>query len=308
MAVKVNIDAGHGSNTAGKRTPPFPYDVVINDKITVKKGEQFREHIASVGVSYYLEQELKRHGFETTKTGWNDSNAFDDPDTSISDRQAAIKKAKCDYSISVHFNAYGDGKDFNSASGVVIYFHDKYPGQSKKMAETVLKNLMENSGQNNRGVSAKALGMCNCNSLGTKAAILIELAFMTNLREAVSMMANEAFWKESAKKICKGICEYTGVKYKPDNYMPAESVTPESSKADIRWVQERLNVVLPQIYDYPVKDIIPLKVDGVFGPKTRIATLLYWDALGWGKHMNDDGTRVGKSTREALVSGTVNKL
>ncbi|HPU63125.1 MAG TPA: N-acetylmuramoyl-L-alanine amidase [Mobilitalea sp.] len=307
MAVKINIDAGHGSNTAGKRTPPFPYEVVINDKITVKKGEQFREHIASVGVSYYLEQELKRHGFETTKTGWNDSNAFDDPDTPLGDRQAAIKKAKCDYSISVHFNAYGDGKDFNSASGVGIYIHDKYPGQSKKMAETVLKNLMENSGQNNRGVTAKALGMCNCNSLGTKAAILIELTFMTNLREAVSMMANEAFWKESARKICKGICEYTGVKYISDIYFPAESVTPESSKTDIRWAQERLNIVLPQIYD-PVKDIIPLKVDGSFGPKTRIAVLLYWDALGWGKHMNDDGTRIGKSTREALVSGTVNKL
>ena len=89
--------------------------------------------------------------------------------------------------------------------------------------------------------------------------------------------------------------------------MPSATVTPQSSKNDIRWVQERLNTVLPQIYN-PIKDIVPLKVDGNFGPKTRIATLLYWDALGWGKHMNDDGTRIGKNTREALVSGTVNKV
>jgi len=188
-----------------------------------------------------------------------------------------------------------------------IYIHDKYPGQSQKMAETVLKYLTQNTGQNNRGILSKSLAMCNCNTMGTKAAILIEMAFMTNLREAVAMMANEAYWKESARKICKGICEYTGVKYKPENNMPSATVTPQSSKNDIRWVQERLNTVLPQIYN-PIKDIVPLKVDGNFGPKTRIATLLYWDALGWGKHMNDDGTRIGKNTREALVSGTVNKV
>jgi len=301
MAIKINIDAGHGGNTAGKRTPPFPYDVKINDKITVKKGEQLKEHIANAGVAYYLEQELKRNGFVTMKTGWNDINGSDDADTPIVDRQKSIKSVKCDYSISVHFNAYGDGKEFNSASGMGIYIHDKYPGQSKKMAETVLKHLIQNTGQNNRGVNSNALAMCNCNSLGTKAAILIELAFMTNYKEAVAMMANEAYWKECAVKICKGVCEYTGVKYKADSYMPADTVTPQSSKADIRWVQERLNTVLPQIYD-PIKDIIPLKVDGSFGPKTRIATLLYWDALGWGKHMNDDGTRIGKSTREALAA------
>lgn len=304
MAFKVNIDAGHGSNTAGKRTPPFPYDVVINDKITVKKGEQLREHIANVGVAYYLEQEIKKCGYKTAKTGWNDNNAFDDTDTPIEDRQKTIAKGKFDYSISIHFNAYGDGTEFNSAEGVGIYIHDKYPGDSKKLAETVLKHLVKGSNQKNRGVTAKALAMCNCSKLETKAAILIEMAFMTNLKEAVTMMANEAYWKESAKKICLGLCEYTGMKYMPDMYIPSATVTPESSKDDIRWVQEKYNILLPQIYD-PIKDIIPLKTDGVFGPKTRIATLLYWDALGWGKHMNDDGTKIGKSTREALAEGRI---
>ena len=60
----INIDTGHGTNTAGKRTPPFPYDAKVNDKITIKKGEQFREHIANVGVAFLLEQELKRCGFK----------------------------------------------------------------------------------------------------------------------------------------------------------------------------------------------------------------------------------------------------
>ena len=290
----INIDAGHGTNTAGKRTPPFPYDVKVNEKMTVKKGEQFREHIANVGVAYFLEQELKRCGFDTMRTGWNDDNAYNDPDTPLADRQKAIKKAKCDYSISIHFNAYGDGKSFNSANGIGIYIHDKYYGESEKMAKIVLGELLGGTRQKDRGVTPAALAMCNCSKMGTKAAILVELAFMTNLKEATTMMANEKYWKESAIEICKGICEYTGIKYVEEKYIPTNTITKDSSQEDIKWAQEKLNGVLPSWFP-------KLKVDGSYGPKTRIAVLIYWDQLGWGKHMMDDGTRIGKATREALA-------
>jgi len=212
---KVAIDAGHGSNTAGKRTPPLPKDIDVNKdgKIDIKKGEQYREHYANVGVAYHLNRELQRCGFTTMRTGWDDDNAYNDPDTAIADRQKAIANAKCDYCISIHFNAYGDGKSFNSAEGFGVYIHDKYPGQSKKLAEIVLKHLAGGSKQKNRGVKTEALGMCNCNSLGVKAAIICELAFMTNEYEAVNLMANEVYWKECAQEICKGLCEFTGVKY-----------------------------------------------------------------------------------------------
>lgn len=299
MALKINIDAGHGSNTAGKRTPPLPRDIKINDKLIIKKGEQFREHIANVGVAFLLEQELKRCGFETFRTGWNDINAYDDPDTPLSDRQRAIAKADCDYSISIHFNAFGDGKSFNSANGVGIYIHDKFIGQSEKLAKSVLNKLVEGTKQTNRGITKKALAMCNCNNMDVKGAILVELAFMTNLHEATSMMANEKFWKECAVEICRGLCEYTGVKYIPEKYVPTKSITPKSSNVDIKWAQEKLNLVIPAW-------LPKLKVDGNYGPKTRIAVLVYWDALGWGKHMNDDGKKIGKATREALAEGRKN--
>ena len=293
MAIKINIDAGHGSNTAGKRTPPMPKDIKINDKLIIKKGEQFREHYANVGVCYYLEQELQRCGFKTMRTGWDDNNAFDDPDTPLSDRQRAIALANCDYSVSIHFNAYGDGKTFNSAEGVGIYIHDKYAGQSRKLAEVVLKHLTGGTKQKNRGITAQSLAMCNCNNMDVKAAILVELAFMTNLREATELMANEAYWKECAQEIARGVCEFTGIKYVQEEYIPSKAITPDSPKQDIVWAQERLNKVLP--------DWMPrLAVDGVYGPKTRIAVLVYWDMLGWGKDMADDGKKMGKATRQAL--------
>ena len=294
MSIKINLDTGHGSNTAGKRTPPMPFEIKVNEKITIKNGDQFKEHTANVGVAVYLEKELKRCGFDTMRTGWDDDNALDDSDTALKARQSAIAKAGCDYSISIHFNAFGDGKTFNSANGVGIYIHDKHYGQSDKLAKIVLDKLTDGTKQTNRGVTKASLAMCNCNSMDVKAAILIELAFMTNLREATELMANEKYWVESAKEICRGICEYTGIKYVPEDYMPNKAITPESPKEDIKWAQEHLNALLPDLYPR-------LKVDGNYGPKTRIAVLILWNSLGWGKHMKDDGTRIGKSTREVLA-------
>jgi len=129
--------------------------------------------------------------------------------------------------------------------------------------------------------------------MDVKAAILVELAFMTNLREATELMANEAYWKECAQEIARGVCEFTGIKYVQEEYIPSKAITPDSPKQDIVWAQERLNKVLP--------DWVPrLAVDGVYGPKTRIAVLIYWDMLGWGKDMADDGKKIGKATRQAL--------
>ena len=295
MSIKINIDTGHGSNTAGKRTPPMPFEIKVNDKITIKKGDQFKEHTANVGVAVYLEKELKRCGFDTMQTGWDDDNAFDDSDTALKARQSAIAKAGCDYSISIHFNAFGDGNTFNNANGAGIYIHDKHPGQSDKLAKIVLDKLTDGTKQANRGVTKASLAMCNCNNMDVKAAILCELAFMTNLREATELMANKEYWKECAQEICRGVCEYTGIKYVPECYIPDKAITPESSKEDIKWAQERLNAVLPAWYPR-------LKVDGDYGSKTRIAVLILWNSLGWGKHMKDDGTRIGKSTREVLAN------
>ncbi|NLK99292.1 MAG: N-acetylmuramoyl-L-alanine amidase [Clostridiales bacterium] len=292
----INIDAGHGSNTAGKRTPPMPRDIDIDGdgKVDIKKGEQYREHYANVGVAVLLVEELKRCGFKTMQTGFNDANAYDDQDQPLDERQKEIAKAKCDYSISIHFNAYGDGVAFNSAEGVEINIHETHPKESKKLAETVLKHLVKGTPQTNRGVKARSLAIVNCEKLKVKGAILVELAFMTNLREATEMMANREYWKESAKEICMGICEYTGVKYIPELNYPAKSITPKSPSADIKWAQERLNRVIPNW-------LPKLEVDGVYGPKTRIAVLIYWDQLGWGRHMEDDGKTIGLATRQALA-------
>lgn len=286
---KIAIDAGHGSNTAGKRTPPFPYDI---PEYGIKKGEQFREHIANVGVAVLLEEELQRCGFKTIRVGWNDANAHDDIDTPLTERQRIIKNAKCDISISVHFNAYGDGRTFNTAEGVGVYIHDKYANDSKALATQVLKQLVQGTKQKNRGVTAQALALCNCKNTGTQASILLELAFMTNLHEATNLFVNPKFWKECAIEIARGVCAYTKVPYVLEGTKIPKRVTRTSPKEDIVWLQTKLRQL---VEGYKVK------VTGVYDAPTRIALLMYWEQLGWGRHMNDDGTVAGNATCTALA-------
>lgn len=193
--MRIAIDAGHGSNTAGKRTP-----------------DGYREHWANVMVASYFAAAMKRCGVDFIRTGWNDDNSKDDPDTALSTRQKTIKNAKCDYSISFHFNAFGDGKTYNAAEGVGTFISSSRPGDSLRMANAIQAELIKGTVQKNRGVKSSDLAMCNTGIMGTKASVLVECAFMTNKREATLMQSDE-FCKECAEQAAEGFCKYAGVKY-----------------------------------------------------------------------------------------------
>jgi N-acetylmuramoyl-L-alanine amidase len=194
---KVAIDAGHASDTNGKRTP-----------------SGYREHWFNVAVSNYIDIGLKRCGIQTLKVAWDDTNSKDDPEMSLGERQRQIKNAKCDIAISVHANASGDGKSYNSAQGVETFVHNTSDGvgDSKRLANLVHSYLIKGTQQTNRGVKSSGLAMCNCKSMGVKAAILIEYAFMTNQREE-QLIKSDAFCKECAEETVHGICDYLGIKY-----------------------------------------------------------------------------------------------
>lgn len=190
---KVAVDAGHGSNTAGKRTP-----------------DGWREHWINVCTASFCEQALKRCGIDVLRVAWDDNNAKDDEDIALSTRQKLIKANKCNMSVSFHANAYGNG--WNDAQGVETLISDKAPGDSRALANIVQSYLIKGTPQKNRGVKTQSLAMCNCNSLGVKAAILCEIGFMTNKAEA-DLMKTDRFCREQAEEVAHGICDYLGVKY-----------------------------------------------------------------------------------------------
>lgn len=190
---KVAIDAGHGSQTSGKRSP-----------------DGYREHYENTYVSYYLEQILRKNNIATYKSSWDDSNPYDDVDVALGTRQKNIKNNNCDISVSVHANAFGSS--WNNANGLEVYYHSTAAkaNDSARLAKLVHAELIKGTKQTNRGVKTSALAMCNSAAMGTKASILVETAFMTNKAES-ELLKSDDFMRECAREIAQGIFNYLGV-------------------------------------------------------------------------------------------------
>lgn len=122
---------------------------------------------------------------------------------------------------------------------------------------------------------------------------IVENSFHTNPRSTEWLLKEENL-RKLAQTQAKVIAEYFNLSKKAT--APSKSITPESPAEDIKWLQEKLNAVLPDWFPR-------LEVSGKYDPRTRIAVLVYWDQLGWGQHMQDDGRKAGKATIEALASG-----
>lgn len=193
---KVAIDAGHGSNTAGKRTP-----------------DGYREHWINVKVAYYCEQFLKKYGIEIFRCAWDDLNAKDDTDIPLGTRQKMIKNAKCDIALSMHANAHGSGGSWTSAKGVETLVHSTTSRRkdSMRLAKAIQKQIVKGTKQSDRGVKKMVLAMCNCSAMGVKAAALMEIGFMTNEHEA-DLMKTTSFCKEQGEDIARGVLDYFGIK------------------------------------------------------------------------------------------------
>lgn len=215
MSYRVAIDAGHGSFTAGKRTP-----------------DGYREHYINADVANYLDRALKRCGIETVKIAWNDTISTDDSDVALGTRQRQVKNANCELSVSCHANAHGNGSTYNSAQGIETLIHNNSAKarDSETLANKVQRYLIQNTSQKNRGVKTANLAMCNCAAMGTKASILVEIGFMTNQYEA-ELMKTDAFCLECAEEIAQGICDYLDVPYVAGNAAATPSATTNTSAA-----------------------------------------------------------------------------
>jgi hypothetical protein len=74
----------------------------------------------------------------------------------------------------------------------------------------------------------------------------------------------------------------------------SKAIKPSSSKEYIYWLQTQLTKC---VKGYTIK------VTEVFDAPTRIAVLMYWEQLGWGREMVADGKTVGAATINALIAG-----
>lgn len=248
---KVAIDDGHGLETAGKRTPTLPDGMIM-------KENEFNRRVAQL-----LATHLVRSGVDVLMV------APSDLDTPLSVRTDVANKAKVDFYISIHANAYGAG-GFNSVRGIETFHYTNASENSKRAARIIHKHLLEGTKLPDRGVKTADFHALRET---TMPAVLVECGFMTNIEEA-RWLLTEIYRAECALEIAKGICEYLVVPF-------VEVSKPEA----LPLIQDRVNVVvngktMPQGYLIGGLTYVPIRtVSEAIGaevgwdPETKTATL-----------------------------------
>lgn len=214
MSKVIVLDDGHEFNTAGKRTPKFA------------DGSFMHENEFNLAVKKYLKVELERNGFRTI-----DANP-DRKETTLAQRVAVANKAKADLYISIHANAFKGV--WGNAKGIETFVYKS--GDGKRIGGIIHKHLLQGTKLTDRGVKdgSHLYVIKNTNM----PAVLVECGFMDNLVEA-KLLRTDAYRKECAVEIAKGICEAYGVTYKP---APAPKPTPKPAPASSKKVLYRVQV------------------------------------------------------------------
>jgi len=195
------IDPGHGGEidgvyqTAGKRSPKFD------------DGSVFYEGVNNRIVANMVIEELEKRGIDAIDI------VNSNKDVSLGERVRRAnelgRELKCLY-ISIHSDAFGNGKDWTSPSGISVYTS---PGKTRSddFAEHLISELHCNfestvkwrhdSSDGDRDKEAhfyvlKKTSMPAC---------LIEAGFHTNKEQCLRMMTKE--WKDKLVSSIVGACE-----------------------------------------------------------------------------------------------------
>ena len=202
MKYLILYDDGHGEFplTPGKRTPIFPdgtfmHENDFNSEVVALMYKKLKR-IPNVDVAFTAEENYDvplNVRIARANQAWKDHQNY-----------FGKENSKC-ILISVHANAYGDGKTFNNAKGVSTFCCSS-PAEERRLAETIHKHLKGGTTQIDRGVQEECFAILK----GNMTSCLVECAFMTNLEEA-NLLKQEEFRQECADEIVAGILEYFGI-------------------------------------------------------------------------------------------------
>ncbi|MEJ8547211.1 N-acetylmuramoyl-L-alanine amidase [Brevibacillus borstelensis] len=185
--MRVAIDAGHGPDTPGKRTP----------------DDSMREfHFNSV-VARYIRDELQQYdGVETLFTHADDGSR----DVPLKERTDKANGWKADVFVSIHANAYGN--TWNDANGIETFVYTSRPAAAVKLADAVQCALVRATGRRDRGGKAGDLHVLRETNM---TAILVECGFMTN-REEAELLKSDTYRRKCATAIVQAIAEVYDLK------------------------------------------------------------------------------------------------
>ncbi|MGE8206610.1 N-acetylmuramoyl-L-alanine amidase [Heyndrickxia sp. NPDC080065] len=180
------LDAGHGPNTPGKRSP-----------------DNFKEFTFTSAVANYVKALLE--SYENVTVCFAHSNKEDVP---LKERTDKANRLQVNCYVSIHANAYGT--IWNNANGIETYVYPSKPKEALELANRVQKNLIISTGLTDRGVKTADFHVLRETSM---TAILVECGFYTNKEELV-LIRSDVYQKNCAEAIVKGIADQYKLKKK----------------------------------------------------------------------------------------------
>lgn len=174
---RIIVDAGHGPNTVGKRSPDGTLrEFTFNEAVAIRLKELLTTERYTVIFSH-----------DHTR------------DVGLSERITLSNRLKVDAFVSIHANAYGT--DWNEANGLETYTCLLPSRTSVRMATYVQEALKMRTGRKDRGIKKEDYAVLRKT---TMPAILVECGFMTN-REESMLLKSKDYQNQCAQAIAFGI-------------------------------------------------------------------------------------------------------
>lgn len=203
--MKIMLDAGHGYNTPGKRSPDGMREYEFN-RAVANNASQLLVNYKNVTVYF---------------------SHSDQEDVSLQERTDKANRLNVDIFVSIHANAYGTG-GWNNVGGIETYVYPTKPPLAYQLAQKIQRNLVLSTGLENRGVRTADFHVLRETKMD---AVLAECGFMTN-REEVKLLRSETYRKTVAEAIVKALADQFKLQPIPKaNSTPAPATAPTKSSA-----------------------------------------------------------------------------
>lgn len=177
----VTIDAGHGIDTAGKRTPDGIREWTLNDAI-----------------ADIVQRVLEENNIETIRI--DDETGM--RDISLIDRTNCINNIQPDLHLSIHHNALTDGQ-WGEWTGTEAFV--KTPqSRANNLAQNIVNSISNTTGLNNRGVKYDSLHMTREVNVPS---VLVEVGFMDSTID-YNVITNTQQQEEIGKTIANEVLNW----------------------------------------------------------------------------------------------------
>ncbi|WP_108671610.1 N-acetylmuramoyl-L-alanine amidase [Peribacillus acanthi] len=200
--MKIVLDAGHGYETQGKRSPDGMKEYEFNRKVALFGRDLLSQY----------------EGVEVIFTH------SDQDDVPLQTRTSKANSSQADLFISIHANAYGSG-GWSSAEGIETYVYTSQPKEAMSFAQKVHQNLIVATGLENRGIKTANFHVLRETHM---TAILVECGFMTN-KEEIKLLRSEVYQKTCAEAIVKGVAQFYKLKKKQSSPTAVKTPSRKSS-------------------------------------------------------------------------------